>query len=318
MERLIINGRGDSKLIHPIERVSFPDKQIPVIDQDHFLDVLVRARQVVKEARIGQREATVELRPKHPDLPYYVWLHNDIHLGSILTDYEAYKRDLDIVKGSENFGVVSNGDDIDSFMVTAGKAATGVYENPLSPQHQAFLLQQIFGGLDKQGKLLCTSFGNHTDWLKSSGYDFEDTFLRELSCPVFDCGGLLTLKLGEQNYKMAISHLHWGSSKLNPTNACKRMLEHDFPSADVLYLGHTHMKELLRFTRAGEEHLAVIGGTYKTEDRFGAKHGLGSVRDNGGGITLAFYPDTHKIIPFFSVEEASEDLQNRLIAKRNG
>ena len=147
------------------------------------------------------------------------------------------------------------------------------------------------------------------------GYKFENTWLQDFKAPVLNCGGVVTIKYGSQEYKVAISHMHWGSSKLNPTNACERMLEHDYPEADIIFLGHTHQKEVLHFNRAGKDHVGVIGGTYKTSDEFGSEHGYGSCRGNIGGITLAIFPDTKKIVPFYSIQEAEEDLLLRLEVK---
>ncbi len=38
-------------------------------------------------------------------------------------------------------------------------------------------------------------------------------------------------------------------------------------------------------------------------------------RGNIGGITLAIFPDTKKIVPFYSIQEAEEDLLLRLEVK---
>jgi hypothetical protein len=310
---LIVDSRGTEKLIKPRQNFE-ANKKIPIIDDNSLIEHLIEARRIYKEMEVGQREATVEVKPAYPDLPIYVWLNTDDHLGSVMTDYEAFRRDFNTVKNRPNFFMISNGDEVDNFMVI-NKAATGVYENPLSPQQQGLLFQKMFKGMDDLDKIIAFSFGNHNQWLRGVGYKFENTWLREFKAPVLNCGGVVTIKYGSQEYKVAISHMHWGNSKLNPTNACKRMLEHDYPEADIAFLGHTHQKEALQFTRAGQNKVAVIGGTYKTEDEFGGEHGLGSCRGNLGGITLALFPDTKKIVPFYSIQEAEEDLLLRLEVK---
>ena len=311
---LIVDSQGTEKLIKP--RQTFEaNKKIPIIDEQSMVAHLIEARRIYKEMEVGQREATVNLKTPYPDLPAYVWLNTDDHVGSIHTDYESFLRDFNTVKNRPNFSLISNGDEIDNFMVTLGGAANGVYENPLSPQQQGQLFRKMFKGMDDLDKIIAFSFGNHNQWLRGAGYKFENTWLQNFKAPVLNCGGVVTVKYGSQDYKVAISHMHWGTSKLNPTNACKRMLEHDFPEADIAFLGHTHQKEMLQFTRAGQNRVAVIGGTYKTEDEFGSEHGMGSSRGNIGGITLALFPDTKKIVPFYSIQEAEEDLLLRLEVK---
>ena len=310
---LIIDPQGTEKLIKP--RQTFEaNKKIPIIDENSMMAHLIEARKIYREMEVGQREATVELKTPYPDLPAYIWLNTDDHIGSVMTDYESFMRDFNTVKNRPNFSLISNGDEIDHFM-TINKASGGVYENPMSPQQQGRLFQKMFKGMDDLDKIIAFSFGNHNQWLRGAGYKFENTWLENFKAPVLNCGGVVTIKYGEQEYKVAISHMHWGSSKLNPTNACKRMLEHDYPEADIIFLGHTHQKEVLHFNRAGKDHVGVIGGTYKTSDEFGSEHGYGSCRGNIGGITLAIFPDTKKIVPFYSIQEAEEDLLLRLEVK---
>jgi hypothetical protein len=310
---LIVDSQGTEKLIKPRQNFE-ANKKIPIIDDNSLIEHLIEARRIYKEMEVGQREATVEVKPAYPDLPIYVWLNTDDHLGSVMTDYESFRRDFNTVKNRPNFFMISNGDEVDNFMVI-NKASTGVYENPLSPQQQGLLFQKMFKGMDDLDKILAFSFGNHNQWLRGVGYKFENTWLQHFKAPVLNCGGVVTVKYGTQEYHIAISHMHWGNSRLNPTNACKRMIEHDYPEADIAFLGHTHQKEALQFTRAGQNKVAVIGGTYKTEDEFGGEHGLGNCRGNLGGITLALFPDTKKIVPFYSIQEAEEDLLLRLEVK---
>ena len=318
-EQLVINGRGETKTVYPVERTSFVDKKTHVVDEAHLLSQLVEARHLYREMEVGQREATVEIRPQYPDLPAYIWLSTDAHVGSVLTDYNAFLRDYQAVLGTPNFYGVSNGDEIDNFMVTLGKAAMGVYEDPITPQQQALLIQSLYRKMDDQGKLLGMSFGNHNQWLRGAGYKFENTWLREVGCPVLNCGGVLHINVGEQTYDLAMSHSHWGNSKLNPTNATKRMQEHEYPNADILFLGHTHSKEVLHFTRAGKDRLAVIGGTYKVDDEFGAEHGMGRGGVGMCGITIALSPDRRQMQAYYSVQDALEvfEIQREICQLRN-
>jgi hypothetical protein len=310
-DRLVINAKGDEMRVYPTGRISFDDKKAPIVDEERMIRHLSESRKIYENMEVGQREARVRLNPQYPNLPVFVWLHTDSHLGSIHTDYDAWMRDYNLLKQTPNFYMLSNGDEVDNFMLTAGKAATGMYENPLSPQQQGLMFQRLFKKLDDQGKIISFSFGNHNQWLRGAGYKFENTWLRDFKCPVLNCGGQIDLTLGRQTYKIAISHMHWGTSKLNPTNACKRMLEHEHPDADVVFLGHTHQKEALHFNRGGKDRIGVIGGTYKVNDEFGSEHGMGYSRGNEGGITLALWPDKRRMQVFYSVAEAVEAFGDR-------
>jgi hypothetical protein len=302
---LVINSNGETKRVHPSERVIFNSKKDNVIDEESILKHLIEAKRLYQEQEVGQKEATVELKPQYPTLPVYVWLNCDDHLGSVQVDYESFLRDYNIVRDTPNFFCISNGDEVDNFMITLGKCATGVYEDAINPNQQALLMQSLFKKLDNQDKMLAFSFGNHNQWLRGAGYKFENTWLRDFKCPVLNCGGLLRINYGSEEYKVAITHRYWGSSKLNPTNAAKRYMEHEHPSADVLFLGHTHQAESLWFRRDRETEYryAIIGGTYKTNDEWGAEQGIGG-RGQLGGMVLALRPDKRDILVYDSVERA--------------
>ncbi len=286
------------------EVIVYQDKKAASLDPEEMFRHLAEARRIWKENKIGQREATVELKPAYPDLPVFIWLLNDSHIGSVFTDYQRLFQDYQLVKETANFYVITNGDEVDNFLVDTAHVA-GVYEDVISPEQQALLIQRLFKELAERQKLILVSFGNHGDFIQRSGLSFEGTWLRDLPCPVFNCGGLLTLKLGEQKYKMAITHRFTGFSRFNPTNACKRFMEQVYPEADIVYLGHCHQREFLYFQRGGKSRLAVIGGTYKIDDEYGQKRGIGA-GGQMGGLVLKLSGKKREMEVIESVQTARE------------
>lgn len=302
------NGREiGRRTVQPQETIIFENKKEAVVDEEAILRHLAEARRLQERGEVGQREATVNVEAQYPDLPIFIWLLCDSHLGSVRTDYEAFLKDYQIVRDTPNFFVISNGDEVDHFLVHLGNWATGVYETPITPEQQALLMRRLFKRLDEQGKILAMSFGNHNDWINKSGYTFEGTWLRDFSCPILNCGGLLRVRYGKQEYRIALTHRYWGASKLNPTNMAKRFMEHEYPSADIIFLGHSHQSEFLFFRRDRETDYrwAVIGGTYKTTDEYPAKHGIGG-RGQKGGFCLVLSPYRRDIFILRSMEEGRE------------
>lgn len=109
---LIVDSRGTEKLIKPRQNIEV-DKKTPIIDETSMMAHLIEARRIYKEMEVGQREATVEIKSAYPDLPIYIWLNTDDHIGSVMTDYESFLRDFNTVKERPNFYLISNGDEID-------------------------------------------------------------------------------------------------------------------------------------------------------------------------------------------------------------
>lgn len=309
-EILIADKSGrevERRIVAPKENIIFENKKIPIVDEESILEHLSQARKLYKENEVGQREATVEVHPQHPNLPIGVWLLNDFHAGSVFTDYERFLKDYKIVSETPNLYTITNGDLPDNFLVDTAQAA-GVYEDTITPEQQGLLVRGLMRKLAEREKLLASSFGNHEDFTQRGGISFEGTWLRDLPCPVFNCGGLLTLKYNEQEYKIATTHRFWGHSRLNPTNACKRFMEHVYPEADVSYLGHSHIREHLSFYRGGKNRLAIVGGCYKIDDEFGLKRGMGAGGQQGG-LCLMLRGDKKEMFVMESVEEAREYLE---------
>ncbi len=285
----------------------FEDKKPHQVDEDAILTHLQEAQRIDQQMSVGQRDASLTVNPDYPELPIFIWVVNDSHLGSTKVDYTSFTNHYQVTRTTPNFYCVCNGDEIDNFMIDMGRASTGVYENPITPEQQALLMRGLFKRLDKDGKLLGSSFGNHNQWIKKAGLKFENTWLRDFDSPVLNCGGLLTLKFGTQAYRIAMTHLYWGNSKKNPTNAAKNYIDYEYPTADIVLLGHTHQKEYLWFLR-DQQHdyrIALIGGCYKTEDEFAAQAGYGG-KGKLGGFTLALYPDARRIDVYASPEAARE------------
>ena len=283
----------------------FPDKKPREYTFKDIDEVLIRAREVQDNFEIGQKEATWQVHPEYGNLPISILLMTDTHYGSMRSDTELMNEHLQVVKDTPNFYMVHNGDNVDNFNVTLGKIADGMYENPLPPQIISRAWGEKLKELDDVGKIGVLGFGNHDDFAFSAGQDWHDTFLSTFKCPVFTTGGLLHILVGGQHYEMAMTHRHWGTSKLNPTNACKRFLEHEYPTANIAFLGHTHQSEGLQFERGEIERVGVIGGTYKDNDTWARKQGIGG-RSGSPGWVLTLWPDRKRMQLFRDVEVAQQ------------
>lgn len=260
------------------------------------------AQRIRSEYEIGVKEAVWEPQVDDISKPITILLATDIHYGAVGTDYDLIQKHFEMVENTPNTFMVTNGDHIDNFNTT-GKWASGVYENALPPQRQTAAFMERLRALDQKNKLGVMSFGNHDMFGNVTGYDWFNTFARDMNAPVFTSGGMLHIVLGNQHYQLALTHKYWGVSKLNPTNVCKRFMEHEYPDADVIFLGHTHQSELLTFERGGKERVAVIGGTYKVEDSWARQNGIGG-RSGEAGICIKLFPNERKIIGFKHLEDA--------------
>jgi predicted phosphodiesterase len=291
----------------------FPDKKIRLEGTELFdqvSDLLVRSRELEGRFEIGQKEATWIPEPEYPQLPMMLMLMTDTHFGSNKVDTHLLREHLNILKNTPNFFMVHNGDNVDNFNAT-GKWASGMMEDPVHPQTTSRAWCEVMGVLDNHAKIGAMSFGNHDDFGYKAGQDWYESFLSGMTCPIFTSGGLLHIVYGGYKYDLAMTHMYWGTSKLNPTNATKRFIEHEYPEADIAFLGHTHQSEGLHFERGGKDRIGVIGGTYKDKDVYARKWGIGG-RSGSPGWVVALWPGQRQMHLFKDVTLAQEFLYTQI------
>ena len=307
---LVINAQGTERTVPNLSQ--FPDKKQRIIDHNRAEYIVQAVSDFKKDTEVGQMEATWVPQLEHPDKPMTFLFLTDVHYLSTRSETSLLNHMVEIVKNTPNFTVITGGDDIDGFNTSLGKLATGVMENPLEAGIQGEMWRNKMKVLDDLGKIGGMVFGNHSDWMwGTSGVDFYDTYLGKFQCPLFTSGGELHIKLGQEQYDIGLTHKYWGTSKLNPTNACKRFLDFEHPNADIILLGHTHQSEVLTFEKGGREVVGAIGGTLKLYDEWARKEGIGG-RAGAPGICVTLWPDHKEMVAYKHIDRAVSDHLLRL------
>jgi predicted phosphodiesterase len=307
MGRIIVDGKGTEKSIFKKIWPSFPDKKKSNVDPKEIEDAVRAVRKVKESAEVGQKEATWIPQMNYEKKNMLFLFLTDVHYASIRSDHDKLDHFMNTVKKTPNMFLVTGGDDVDNFNVKLGPVSTGVYEDPVEPGIQGRAWAKKIKELDRNGKVGFMVFGNHTDWNYHMGQDWYDTFLGGMEAPLLTSGGLVRVMFrGGARYEIAATHRYWGTSKLNPTNACKRFLEHEYPSADIALLGHTHQSEVLQFERGGKDRIAMIGGTLKSSDDYARKHGI-SGRSGMPGMCISLNPNKKEMQAYRYFDRAVED-----------
>ncbi len=292
----------------------FPDKKEASLDYDRVTRHIQEAQQLNREISVGQESATWLFHGEYPTLPVAFTFMPDVHYGSMDVDYDLLNSHLRTVEHTPNMALVFGGDLVDNF--SPQHIASGMLGDPVNPDVQTMAMMQRVLELDAKSKVGAICFGNHDDWTaKTAGYDYYNSFMRDIQAPIFPKGGILTTLVGEggQKYKIGINHTHWGNSKINPTNAAKRAMDYSYPGADITLLGHIHVASGEQFDRAGEQKIAVIGGTYKVNDTHAQKWGMG--KPGVAGYTIMLWPDEKKMQLFRTPKEASNHIYGYLREK---
>lgn len=228
-----------------------PDKKQRDIDFNRVTNFLREAQEIGRNFEVGQKEATWIPQAEYPELPIVLLLASDIHYGSIHTDYNLLEKHLDIVENTPNIFMATNGDHVDNF--NPNIHPTGMTENPIPPQMQGRVFAQKLLDLDKKGKIAVMGQGNHDDFgFAASGQDHYESFYDEMTAPIFTQGGMLSIVTRGATYDLLMNHTFWGNSKLNPTNAPKRMLEYEGGGrGDISWVGHCFADDVEILTPQG-------------------------------------------------------------------
>jgi hypothetical protein len=308
-----INGKdkieGSDMQINP---PAFPDKKKPTVLYDRITQHIEDAQKIRSEMEIGQERGTWRVDGDYKTLPVLIVYMTDVHYGAIGTDYQTLNRHFDIVENTPNTFLVMGGDTIDNFAIKHAHA--GIMGDAIPPQVQAQAFMEKLLELDRKSKLGAICYGNHEDWVGIAGLDYYQTFMSDISAPIFTKGGMLHALVQGQEYRIGITHKFWGTSKKNISNAPKNALEFGFPDAEIMLTGDDHQSSAEIFDRGGKRMLVVDGGTYKTLDTTGSKWGLGHAGRSGYGIFL--WPDNHRFEIFADVDSAKQIMDSLIALKR--
>jgi hypothetical protein len=277
----------------------YENKKEASVDYRGNLILAQRIQQAREAMRVDQRHATVTLELEHPAL---FCVLNDTHLFGLATDYEAFNRLLETIRKYHIY-VISVGDLGDYYNASLGKCSQAMEEQVFSPEEQANSISQMLRELDNEGLLISHTDGNHEDFMRTGGITYSGTYLRDLKCPVMSAGGYLTLYLGQQEYKIVLSHRYRGNSRKHPAAPAMTLMEDIWPSADISIVGHSHLKWKEQGEIAGERKTWLVGGCFNFSD-FKMRMGCGD--SIMGGLSFALWPDKHMVVDFWNIEEAVE------------
>ena len=242
---------------------------------------------------------------KHPMILMFT---ADWHFGSRLCNYQKWYNDFLFIKKipADRLRLMLIGDLIDN-VYPSFKSAESVF-GYLRPELQKKLLTTILTNIKPYLEVL--AWGNHeVEWdEKRIGYsDLADMF--GTLCHYFYGKGHVNFKLGEQQYKLLLTHKMRGKSSLHSFGACLKGWAETH--ADIIACAHTHdpgyMTDYFGLNETDgqpkERHLVQLG-TYQTgKNSYSDRYFKPGVSINP---CLVLYPDTYKIMYFSTLEDAAK------------
>jgi hypothetical protein len=165
-------------------------------------------------------------------------------------------------------------------------------------------------------KILAVVGGNHDAWSKKfSGVDVLEELVKKRKVLHDNSEWQLTLKVGHENYKMAIRHSAKYTSAYNETHSAKQLwrMARIPADVDVVVVSHTHNPSIEEFIwGANGPRLAIRTGTYKLGDCYVREIGF-----SPGGYaipTVILHPNFHHCEAVTRIESASRYLDSLRVA----
>jgi len=224
------------------------------------------------------------------DSPICLAFLSDIHIGSGATDYELFQQITQDILEIPNFYVILGGDEID--LAIKLRSVAEVHGNILDPELQIEFLRSWFN--DIKHKVVAACAGNHDAWRteRLAGINvFKDIFTPAVpySKGIFR----LDLKVGEQTYKMAMSHTFKGNSMYNPVHSLKRHAREEAPECEIFFAGHNHKPGIGQDWEQLKHRVYINSGSIQTNSGYAKR--FHSLYTAPIFPCVVLWPDQHKM-----------------------
>lgn len=240
------------------------------------------------EARQEQFNEVAEIATNHVEFtfPKSICLNfiGDLHVGSPNVDYKRIREEAAYIVNTP-----------DSYVMLMGDLIEGFFFNPAQMEQmeqvpeQYNYMRELLKFYAEAERLLIGWTGDHDhSWSKKMGISAYADFSEFTGAHLMSGVGYATLKVGEQEYKVAGCHRFPGSSIYNPTHPGKRSLIFGGTrGSDIVVTGHTHKKShsqdsLTGFGGKAEDVHIINVGPYKWNDGYARKLGLTPIANSTG------------------------------------
>lgn len=275
------------------------DKKKP---QELTLNDLFDAAKVMQETK-GRNSASQDYaKIGFPDAkePLILLPIADWHIGSYGTAYEIM---TDLIGTIKQHGVRVGfiGDMIQ--MAIKLRGVLEVMDNVLVPDLQFKALELLIAELDGLG--LFSTWDNHSVMREENQVgrsEYAAIFKRHMVW--FPHIGHIDLTVGEQTYKLAVSHTFRGRSMYNPVHGQARYMRMEANDREVAIAGDSHVPGMAKWKEGGMLRVALNTGTMQTNSGYGKR--FFSLTENPDFPAIVFRHDRHDVTPFWTLREALE------------
>jgi hypothetical protein len=244
----------------------------------------------------SQEEAFIELGDGKS--PVALAPFSDQHMGAWSTNYDELVRFTDELLTTPNLYIGLLGD-YGHYAIKL-RNVLEVADNLLPPEQQTDFLESWFNEI--WGRVAFATWENHgvERQEKQAG---ESSTKRLLSRKVtyFNGIGHITIKVGNQEYNGAVSHVFRGRSIENPCHAQMRYMRREGITCEFAMQGDTHTPGMIKYTDGAKTRVAINTGSLQQNSGYAKRYF--SLTTHPVYPILVFHHDKHLITPYWSIAE---------------
>jgi len=270
------------------------DKKIGTLNWRAANRVIGQMQDLKEKARGSQDHATIDFG--HLTEPICILPLSDGHFGSMSTDHETLARITDEILSIPNLYVAVLGDMLQ--MSIKMRSVLEVSDNLLTPAMQLQYLASWLAEIEH--KVLFSTWDNHSSerFEKQAGVDpYGEIFKRR--CVFYSGIGHADVRLGDQVYTFAVSHVFRGRSMYNPIHSQARYARMEAPDREIIMAGDSHVPAMSQFVEGGMLRTAINGGAAQSG---GYARRYFSLKTWACWPVVVIDPHQHLVTPYWSVQ----------------
>lgn len=223
----------------------------------------------------------------------------DTQLGSWGTDYNLFTEMTKELIETPNLYAVLLGD-LNQMAIQIKQGISSLNDNLMPPKWQIYFLESWLQ--DVKHKIIASTWDNHSVMREEAaiGYSIYAEIFKRVT--IYTNGiGHIDLTIGDQVYKLAISHFFRGKSFINRVHAPVRYLTHEGQDRDIAMQGDYHEPGITKFHQSGRDKVAMVCGSIQTDSPFAKR--FFSLKTCPVMPCFVLDPKEKMITPYWSVKE---------------
>ena len=247
-------------------------------------------------ASFSQDHANISIEA---DRPVCVLALSDTHIGSWSTDHALFEQITDEILSTPNLYVALLGD-FEQMAIKASQGVLAISDNLLPPELQHRYIESWLGEVEH--RVLFSTWDNHAVMREEAGSGFSQYANLMKRRVVWHSGiGHPNVNVGDQTYRLAVSHRFRLRTHLNPVHGGMQYIRHEAPDREISIAGDSHTPGVAHWTLGDSEKLSLNCGSTQLNSGYGKR--FFSLTTHPIFPVCVLWPDKHRFVGLPSVAD---------------